>query len=105
MLKTLLILLVCFVLTACEANFQNNNQRIAISEAQVIFKKQLAVGVDMSKGPCLSNELIPDWVLDVSHDPRQPVDDLPENQCSAYIEGKAHHFVELDENGNLLKVF
>jgi hypothetical protein len=58
---------------------------------------------DLSAGPCLSNNLIPDWVADIAHNPRQAVDDLPANQCSAYREGQAHHFVELDLDGNLIR--
>ncbi len=54
-------------------------------------------GQDLSNGPCLSNDIAPGWVCDVAHWPRQPVDNLPENQCPAY--GKtAHAFVEVDTN-------
>lgn len=58
---------------------------------------------DLSAGPCISNEIAPDWVCDVAHNPRQAIDDLPENQCSAYKEGKAKHFVEVDETCNLIR--
>ncbi len=66
-------------------------------------------GIDMSQGPCLSDLMssgwnVPDWVCDVVHVPRQPVDNLPENQCKPYREGKAHHFVEVDENCNIVRV-
>jgi len=60
-------------------------------------------GFDLGKGECLSNEIIPDWVCDVAHSPRQAVDDDPANQCSAFREGSAHHFVEIDGNCNLIK--
>lgn len=64
-----------------------------------------AGGKDLSVGPCLLNpvESAPDWVCDVAHNPRQSVDDHPENQCSAFREGKAHHFVELDEKCNFIR--
>ena len=48
-----------------------------------------------SEGPCLSNNIAPNWVCDVAHNPRQPVDDLPENQCLSYSTGKAKHFIEV----------
>ena len=35
-------------------------------------------------------------LADVARDPRQDVDDEPANQCAAYREGGADHFVELD---------
>jgi len=77
----------------------------AIEKAREIFRQKKAEGVDMSAGPCLSNEIIPGWVLDVAHSPREPIDNQPENQCSAYREGKAKHFVELDPEGNLIKAY
>lgn len=75
----------------------------AINQAQHIYNLEKQTGRDFSNGPCLSNALLPGWVLDIAHHPRQPVDDLPENQCSAYREGKALHFVELDPDGNLIR--
>lgn len=75
----------------------------AIEAARKLFKEKKAQGLDMSNGPCLSDEIIPDWVADVAHSPRQQVDNVPENQCLAFREGKAKHFVELDENGNLIR--
>lgn len=77
---------------------------IAIAKAKTIFTQKVVEGVDLTNGPCLSNNLIPDWVFDIVHNPRQSVDNLPENQCQAYREGTAHHFVEMDQNGNLIEV-
>ncbi len=50
---------------------------------------------ELANGPCLSNDFYPDYVCDVAHDPRQPIDNRPENQCSFYRMGIAHHFVEV----------
>lgn len=62
---------------------------------------------NLSNGPCLSGNnpdwTVNDWVCDVAHSLRQPVDDLPENQCSAFREGKASHFVEVDMECNLIR--
>lgn len=80
------------------------NQDLAVAKAKDLFKQKAGAEVDMSDGPCLSNEIIVDWVVDVAHNPRQPIDDKPENQCSAFREGKAHHFVELDTNGNVINI-
>jgi hypothetical protein len=76
----------------------------AIRASKELFEQKKAQGMNMSQGPCLSNEIIKGWVVDVAHSPRQAIDDKPENQCQAYREGKAKHFVELDENGNVIKV-
>ena len=50
-----------------------------------------------------SCEKLPDWSVDVAHDPREDVDNQSSNQCQAYRQGKTHHFVELDPNGNLIR--
>jgi hypothetical protein len=70
--------------------------------AQEAYERAKTDGVDMSRGPCLG-VIKPGWVADVAHDPRQDVDDEPVNQCAAYREGDADHFVELDPNGNYLR--
>ena len=59
----------------------------------------------MSTGPCISESLpsLPDWVADVAHDPRQPIDDEAANQCQRYRSGEAHHFVELNIDGQLIR--
>jgi len=80
-------------------------QEEMIEMAQELFKEKIAEGVDMTNGHCLTNQLIPDWVVDIAHSPRQDIDNLPENQCSAYREGLAHHFIELDLDGNLIKIY
>ena len=79
-------------------------QETAINQAKLLYKHTKENGQDLSNGPCLSNALMKDWVLDIVHNPRQVIDDLPQNQCAAYIEGSARHFVELDLDGNLIRI-
>jgi hypothetical protein len=73
-----------------------------ITKAKAVFARAKARGVDMSPGPCLG-VVAPGWVADVAHNPRQPVDDEPQNQCAAFRGGRAKHFVELDPQGNLIR--
>jgi len=65
------------------------------------------VAGEAESGPCLSDDnagwTIDDWVCDVAHSPRQAVDNEPANQCQAYREGRASHFVELDPQCNLIR--
>jgi hypothetical protein len=75
----------------------------AINQAQLTYASKKQTGADLTDGPCLTNALQKDWVLDLVHNPRQPIDDLPQNQCSAYLQGQAKHFVELDLNGDLVR--
>jgi len=86
-------------------------KEVAIQNAKIMFKRRKNQIKDISRGPCLGEIVasngsdfdLPTWVVDIAHSPRQEVDDKPENQCSAFREGRAKHFVELDENGNLIK--
>lgn len=77
--------------------------KTAINQAQHLYRQRKEQVGDFSNGPCLSNALMPGWVVDIAHNPRQPIDDMAENQCSAYREDKAKHFVELDPKGNLIR--
>jgi len=76
----------------------------AVNQAQQYYRQKKALGEDFSTGPCLTNDLMANWVVDIVHVPRTAEDNLPENQCQAYLEGRAKHFVELDTNGNLVRV-
>ena len=77
---------------------------IVVNQAGLLFRQKLQTGEDLSDGPCLSNALMPDWVVDIVHDPRIPSDDLPQNQCPGFLEGRVKHFVELDLEGRLVRV-
>lgn len=121
--KTAILLVFCFfIISGCQnvAKSLTNIGDIVSGKIQLEQKKQvdktLAIikcqelcqtgnGFDLNTGECLSNKIIPDWVCDMAHSPRQEVDDDPANQCSAFREGEAHHFVELDGNCNIIKVY
>jgi hypothetical protein len=77
----------------------------AVNQAKKVYLQKKEQGIDLTDGPCLTNDLLPDWVVDIVHNPRQPIDNLPENQCAAFMEGRAKHFVELDSKGNVVRVF
>lgn len=66
----------------------------------------LAANTNLEAGPCLLNPVSQDtnWVCDVAHNPRQAVDNLTENQCSAYRAGTAKHFVEITPDCQLIKI-
>jgi len=81
----------------------SEEQQRAVEAAQQLFQRKKAEGMSMSRGPCLG-EIMPGWVADVVHNPRQPIDEDPDNQCRAYLKGEAKHFVELDMEGKLVRV-
>lgn len=76
----------------------------AASSAITLYTKRVSEKWDFSSGPCLTNDLMRDWVVDIVHTPREKIDDLPSNQCAAYLEGRSHHVVELDTNGNIVRL-
>ncbi len=77
---------------------------IAVRQAKHFYEIRKSKGENLSSGPCISNDLMPGWVADIAHNPRITEDDYPENQCPAYLEGRATHFVELDPYGVLIRV-
>jgi hypothetical protein len=80
-----------------------NRRDEAVRKAKELFEQKKREGMDFSSGPCLSDEIVPDWCVDVAHNPRQAIDDEPRNQCRSYREGRVHHFVELDPDGNVIR--
>jgi hypothetical protein len=64
-----------------------------------------ALPADLESGPCLLDPMHSDssWVCDVAHEPRLDVDNAPENQCSAYRQGRAMHFIELSPRCELIR--
>ncbi len=76
----------------------------AVAQAQYFYRQKKMRGEDFSNGPCLTNDLLPGWVLDIVHNPRVEIDDFSQNQCAAFLEGRAKHFVELDPEGSLVRI-
>ena len=82
----------------------NEEKERAVTAALRVYADEQAKGTDFSNGPCIAEEVIDDWSVDIAHDPRQDIDDQPENQCQFYRDRKTKHFVELDPEGNVLRV-
>jgi hypothetical protein len=111
--KLLLIEIIAFIaifvlfvlLSGCAEEGSSRTPEIG-QECVNLCKAELEKGTDLSKGPCLSNALAEDteWVCDVAHEPRELVDNDAENQCSAYREGTAKHFVEVSPTCELIRV-
>lgn len=96
------------LIAGCGSSGQDVNQSDrdrAVDKAQAVYRQTAASGRALSEGPCIAEELpgLPDWVADIAHDPREPADDDPANQCQRYRNGEAHHFVELNADGTLIK--
>jgi len=54
---------------------------LATFKCQELCQFELSVGdANFLSGPCLSEEIIPDWACDIAHSPRQDADNDPANQ-------------------------
>ena len=51
---------------------------------------------------CLGN--CEDYAVDIVHVPRNPEDNLPENQCEDFRAGRVSHFIEMDKLGNIVRI-
>jgi hypothetical protein len=98
---------------------QNNQSSESITENDMAASICVAAcndaknkGQNLENGPCLLNPMktekdfpnLSNWVCDVAHSPRQTIDNQIENTCSAYREGIANHFVEVDNGCNVITI-
>ena len=105
-LLTVAIASVALVLPGCGGNDVSEEERDrAIAAAQQAHEEAVSRGEDLDIGPCIAEELpgLPEWVADVAHDPREDIDDEPENQCRRYRKGEASHFVEFTPAGEVIR--
>jgi hypothetical protein len=77
----------------------------AIAGAEDAYAQAVEDGTDLSSGPCIAEELpgVQGWAADIAHNPREPVDDEPANQCASFRSGEATHFVELTPDGDVIR--
>jgi hypothetical protein len=89
----------------CGDSASVDERQRAIEAAAGEYAQARSSGAPLEDGPCLANPLPDpsDWVVDIAHDPRTEADDDPANQCSAYRDGDASHFVELTPEGDLIR--
>jgi D-aminopeptidase len=100
----LALIATCLLTAGCGGPSDSQKDK-AVAAAKTAYAKAKRAGTHLADGPCLAEKLpgLTDWVVDVAHDPRQKVDDEPANQCARYESGAAHHFVEIDPNGKLIR--
>lgn len=76
-------------------------QQDAINCAGNLYQEKKNSGMQFNS-QCLG--ICGNYAVDVVHVPRIEEDNLIENQCIDYVEGKAKHFIELDKEGEIVKV-
>jgi len=79
------------------------NKNSAITECIKECNISIAKGISLIEGPCLSQEIVPGWACDVVNVPRVSIiDNNPNNQCASYNKNKVRHFVEVNQNCELV---
>ena len=101
--RLLLSIAVFLVAAGCGGDVDEAEERAAVAAAKAAYAKAKVSGTDLADGPCLGR-VLPNWVADVAHDPRTAADDDPANQCADYRSGEVDHFVELDPDGEVIRV-
>ena len=70
-------------------------------------KAALKAGKNLSSGPCLLDSIpgYPAYGCDVVHNPKQPVDYLPENFCNSFLNSSVHLFLDITPDCELFVDF
>lgn len=97
-----IVIVVLLVMVVLARRTQDTGDFDPVAAARARYEEVHGEGVDLSTGPCLG-VIGPDWVADIAHKPRQPVDDDPANQCEEYRTGTVKHFVELTLEGEFIR--
>lgn len=123
---TLLIFLVLIILSCIiyfsymrknqqnQANRGNNKQNTQSDMQAQLTPKELCIkgcnellneGADLSAGPCILDPIpeMSEWVCDIAHNPREEIDNKRENQCNAWHNNSAKHFVEITPECEFIK--
>lgn len=82
-------------------------ERAAVSEgdnlacAFALYSGLIRVGVELDS-QCLG--VCDAYSVDIVHVPRAPADDFEENECREYREGITSGIIELDHEGNIVRI-
>ena len=76
-------------------------QQEAINCSMSLYEEKKSEGMDFSS-QCLGT--CGNYAIDIAHVPRLEEDNLEENQCQDFREGKVTRFIELDEEGEIIRI-
>ncbi len=76
-------------------------QQEAIKLALQLYEKEKTARVLDSQ--CLGT--VNRYAVDIVHNPRSQEDNLQQNQCSDFLEGRVSKFIEIDAQGNVVRVY
>jgi hypothetical protein len=110
-LLPIIIMLTIFLVSGC-LNATDDSEQASSTDPQKrcieVCRDQIAAGVDLHLGPCLSESMdvewdVDDWACDVAHQPREMADDTSLNQCQDYRKELVKHFVEVSPNCEFIR--
>jgi hypothetical protein len=76
-------------------------QQLAINDSLKLYEAKKLDGMNFSS-QCLGT--VDGYAVDIVHVPRIAEDNLVENQCQDYLNSSVSHFIELDREGNVVRV-
>lgn len=74
-------------------------QQQTIQQALQLYQQKKSEGIQFSS-QCFGS--VGDYAVDIVNVPRAEEDNLAENQCEDYRNGKVKHFIEFDKNGEIV---
>jgi len=102
----ILIIVVMLILFKSEkATLDKGYEEEIKQKALELYQQKKAQGMEFSS-QCLGTIYVNGigYVVDIVHVPRSKEDNKIENQCQDYREGKVSHFIELDKNGEIVRI-
>lgn len=109
----LILILICLIFVSApgcketkkpDTSIEPALEELLIEECKAACQDALAKGQNLGNGPCLMDPIRDTgWVCDIAHEPREAVDNLRENQCNAWHNGTASHFIELTPECKFIK--
>ncbi|MBU0894143.1 MAG: hypothetical protein KKF48_01300 [Nanoarchaeota archaeon] len=76
-------------------------QQKIVDEAIKLYEDKKSRGTEFNS-QCLG--IVDNYAIDIVHIPRIAEDDLVENQCEDYRSGQVSNFIELDKDGDVVKI-
>ena len=102
-LSTILLVIILWSISSLTGCKKDN----AIEKCIQLCQEAKTKGINLSRGPCLSDIVtyeVEDYVCDVAHSPREDIDNMRENQCKEFRNGLKHHFVEVSPECKFIRM-
>ncbi|MEM4318402.1 MAG: hypothetical protein QW244_01090 [Candidatus Pacearchaeota archaeon] len=87
---------ILLLLAGCKKETKSESIDSLVEQCLQACQQALTNNISLEHGPCLLDPIpLSDYVCDIAHWPRQAIDNSRENQCNAWYNKTATHFIEL----------